>query len=95
MLSIDLLILRDVIQPQIRPVRFLLRWLGSHQDLPYTLIISIVETLNNTHSRGTLILDKSLFFQQPTLRYHVVVVVLFFLCKMHVRKTQQKLDKNP
>ena len=62
-----------------------------------SLIISVIETLNNTHSTETGTLQESysmescvrqdpLLVQQPSLRYHFVVVILFFLCKPYVTR---------
>ena len=62
-----------------------------------SLIISVVETLNNTHSTETGTLQESysmescvrqdpLLVQQPSLRYHFVVVILFSLCKPYVTR---------
>ena len=62
-----------------------------------SLIISVVETLNNTHSTETGTLQESysmescvrqdpLLVQQPSLRSHFVVVILFSLCKPYVTR---------
>ena len=36
-----------------------------------------------------------LFLQQPALRCHLVVVILFFPCRLYVTRVQKTQDKNP
>ena len=67
----------------------LLRWLGSHQDLPHSHSSSVLLKLYTIPIQRNLVHDKILFFlRQPALRHHFVVVILFFLCKPHVARIQ-------
>ena len=91
------LILRDMIQPMIRPacLCFLLRALGSHQDLLDNPSSSVCRNFEQYPLKRNLLHVKILFFLQPALRYHVVVCNLFFLCSPYVTRIQWALDKNP
>ena len=62
LLSIDLSILRDMLQPKFRPVCFSFL-LGSHRDLPHSQSPLVLWKFSrNTHSRGILFSTRSSLF---------------------------------